>query len=591
MKSVCKGMILVGLFGVLEVGCVAQQADVARIQKDLEQQIGQLKSEKIALGQQIEEAHSAIAKSQSMIAAQKADMKKMRSDFAPLNQQIKLLREQDLTSLYGKIEVSDKKVSDLRSDLEAHENNFTATTGTIQATVHSHGEQLQATQAQSTALAQQVDENNQGITKQLTDFQTAFGEFKRALTDIGTELTTETQRASSAEAELSTQQQDFQVRSDELAQAILQLQDTVKQSGTLLGTQLDGQIVEQALHQTEFQQQVDSLQNKLNTDIQALRTFLEQDVKVAMAQLATDMDDRQRPVVQNVDALQSDMEALGLHVQADATQMQELSQSVVQLREAQGVMGSLLGKRGDSIIQQSGRLSERMNTIESHQSTLTDQLQSNTQKTLTHLTEVNARLTSNSKRLDQTTQSFSQRITQQEKTVATLNQGIRQLQELQGTIEGQIQQTQAANQFTDQLRESIEQINSRLQDLEIHQSGLVGKLDSDVQATTTHLQEVTNGIQSVAQALESVSAKLNKRIANQEQQLNRAMTTFQSVHGAADVAQANVQHLNDLTGTISQLQEVINTIGIKLGERVDEHEDRLGQLAQRVNHLGSKRKK
>jgi len=286
------------------------------------------------------------------------------------------------------------------------------------------------------------------------------------------------------------------------------------------------------------------------------------------------------------------MEALGLHLQADATQVQELSQSFVKLREAQDVMGSLLGKRGDEILKQAGGLSERMNTIESHQATLTQQLQSNTKKTSTHLTEVNASLTSISQSLKQTTQSLSQRLTQQEKTIGTLNQGIQQLQQLKDKTEGQIQQMQTANQLTDQLRQSVEQINARLQDLEIHQSGLVGKLDSDAQTTTTHLQEVNNGIQSVAQALENVSAKLNTRIANQEQQLNRARTTFQGLQGSADVAQTNARHLNDLTETMNQLQEVINTIGTKLGERVDEHEDRLGQLAQRVNHLqGTKRKK
>jgi len=151
---------------------------------------------------------------------------------------------------------------------------------------------------------------------------------------------------------------------------------------------------------------------------------------------------------------------------------------------------------------------------------------------------------------------------------------------------------QTASQLTDQLHQSVEQINSRLQDFEIHQSGLVGKLDSDAQTTTTHLQEVTNGIQSVAQALKNVSAKLNTRIANQEQQLNRALTTFQSVQGSADAAQTNVRHLNELTETMNQLREVINTIGTKLGERVDKHEDRLGQLAQRVNYLqGTTRKK
>jgi DNA repair ATPase RecN len=103
---------------------------------------------------------------------------------------------------------------------------------------------------------------------------------------------------------------------------------------------------------------------------------------------------------------------------------------------------------------------------------------------------------------------------------------------------------------------------------------------------------VNNGIKSVAQALENVSAKLNSRITNQEQQLNQAMTKFQSVQNTTDVSQANIQHLNDLTGTMNQLQEVINTIGTKLGEWVDEHEDRLSQLAKRVNQLqGTKPKK
>ena len=109
--------------------------------------------------------------------------------------------------------------------------------------------------------------------------------------------------------------------------------------------------------------------------------------------------------------------------------------------------------------------------------------------------------------------------------------------------------------------------------------------------TPSCLKEVNSGIQSVGQALENVSAKLNKRITNQEQKLNRAVTSFQSVQGSTEAAQANVQHLNDLTETVNQLRGVINTIGTKLGERVDSHEDRLGQLAKRVNRLQAKKVK
>jgi chromosome segregation ATPase len=455
-----------------------------------------------------------------------------------MNQQIKLMREEDLTSVYGQFEVAEKKISDLQKDFAAHEKNFSTTTGklgteiqALQTTGKAQGEQQQLTQTQATTLVQQVDENNQALTKKMTEFQTAFGQFKETLGSLGTD---------------------------------------VSQTQTAIGT----------------------IKTDLTTQDQALRTFLEQDVKTAMDQLVADMDARQRPVLERIDALQSDMEALGTHVQADARQVQELSHSVVQLREAQAVMGNLLGKRGDETIQQAGRLSEQMKIVESHQATLTQQLQSNTKKTSTHLTEVNASLTSISQNLDQTTQSLSQRLTQQEKTVATLNQAIQEFQQLRGETQGQIQQMQTASQITEQLRQNVEQINTRLRDMEIHQSEFVGKLDSDAQTTTTHLKEVNSGIQSVAQALENVSAKLNTRITNQEQQLNRAITSFQSVQGSAGAAQANVQHLNDLTETVNQLRGVINTIGTKLGERVDSHEDRLGQLAQRVNRLqGTKAKK
>jgi chromosome segregation ATPase len=538
VKPVFNWMLIGCLSGVLGTGCIAQKADLQKIHKDLDRQMTQIRTEKKELEKELVAARAAIAESRNLISAQKAEMSKMRSDLAPMNQQIKLMREEDLTSVYGQFEVAEKKISDLQKDFAAHEKNFSTTTGklntdiqTLQLTVQAQGEQQQLTQTQATTLVQQVDENNQALTKKMTEFQTAFGQFKETLGSLGTD---------------------------------------VSQTQTAIGT----------------------IKTDLTTQDQALRTFLEQDVKTAMDQLVADMDARQRPVLERIDALQSDMEALGTHVQADARQVQELSHSVVQLREAQAVMGNLLGKRGDETIQQAGRLSEQMKIVESHQESLTQQLQSNTKKTSTHLTEVNASLTSISQNLDQTTQSLSQRLTQQEKTVATLNQAIQEFQQLRGETQGQIQQMQTASQITEQLRQNVEQINTRLRDMEIHQSEFVGKLDSDAQTTTTHLKEVNSGIQSVAQALENVSAKLNTRITNQEQQLNRAITSFQSVQGSAGAAQANIQHLNDLTETVNQLRGVFNTIGTKLGERVDSHEDRLGQLAQRVNRLqGTKAKK
>ncbi len=552
--------------GMFATGCVAQQADLARIQKDLELQIAKIKEEKKALGAQVDEARSAITASQNLLAKTKTDIAQMqndlapRTDFAGLNQQIKLIREQDLAMLYGKDEETEKRISDLEKSLKTYADSK----------LQIQSDQIQSAQTQSTILAQQVDKNNQALTANMTEFQNSFAQFKETLASLGTTI-------GQVQTDLTAQRQELgtvQNRTDELS-------GSIEKSGTLFSSRFE----EQSSQIAQLQKQVTTLQDKLNADTQALRTYLDQDVKTAMTQLVNDIDRHQEPVLARMDALQKDLEILGTHVQADATQMQDLSQSVLKLREAQEVMGSLLGKRGDEIIQQAGRLSERMNTVEAHQTGLTEQLQSNTQKTSTHLSEVNASLTSISQALDQTRQSLSSRLAKQEELGHTLNQTVQQFQQLKQDTQGQIQQMQSAGQVTDQLRKTVEQIRSRLHDLEIHQSGLVGKLDSDAQVTNTHMQEVNSGINSVAQALENVSAKLNGRIDDQEQRLNRAMTTFQRVQGTADTSQNNVAHLNKLTETVNQLREVVNTIGTKLGERVDQHEDRLGQLAQRVNRL------
>lgn len=577
----------VGLGLLLGSGCVAQQADLAKIQKDLEMQISKIKEEKRALGAQVDEAKSAISESQALISQQKADMAKMRSDLAPLNQQVKLLREQDLTSLYGKNEVAEKRIGDLEKSLK----NLTDSLESLKNTVASQGGQLQDTQTQTTTLVQQVDESNQALTNTMTEFQGSLTQFKEALGGVSAQVTGQREDLTAQHTAMTAQDETLrtlETRSHELSQNLTELQNALEQSGTVLGGRLD----EQHTRSTQLQQQITALQEKLQTDTQALKTYLEKDVQSAMTQLVREVESQQQPVQTRLDALQKDMEILGTHLQADANQVQELSQSVIKLREAQDVMGSLLGKRGDEIIQQAGRLSERMIGLETHQSDLSQQLQSNTQKTGAHLNEVTTSLKSLAQAFEQTNQSLTNRITQQEDTLKQFQQTAQQLERLQQETAGQVATMKTAADITDQLHQSVEQLSTRLHDLEIHQSGLVGKLDSDAQNTNTHLKEVNTGIQSMAQALESVSGKLNVRIDDQEQRLNRAMTSFQKVQGVVDGSQTNLNHLNQLTETVNQLRDVVTTIGTKLGERVDEHEDRLGQLAQRVNRLqGTKPKK
>ncbi|MCA9421809.1 MAG: hypothetical protein KC592_12375, partial [Nitrospira sp.] len=327
-----KWIVVCGVCSVLATGCVAQQADLARIQKDLELQIAKIKNEKQALVLQVDETKAQLIKMNE-------EAQKTRGNLASINQKATLLQEKDVASLYGKLEETEKSIQDLKKDFTNQTDLLKSEVQSIQTTVQTHGEDLQTAKTHNTTLAQQVDENNQVLTTNMGEFQNSLAQFKETLTSLGTTI-------GQVQTDLSEQRQDLgtlQARSDELSGSMRQIQGGLEKSGKLFGTQLE----EQSQQVTQLQNQVAALKTKLTADTQALRTYLEQDVKAAMTQLITDIDTHQGPKLAQIDSLQKDVEALGSHMQAEASHVQELSQSVLKLREAQEVMGSLLGKRGD----------------------------------------------------------------------------------------------------------------------------------------------------------------------------------------------------------------------------------------------------
>ena len=187
-KSVFNWMIIGCLSGVLGTGCVAQQADLAKVQKDLDKQIREIRVEKKALDEEMRIARAEIDESRNEIAAQKSNMSNMRSDLAPMNQRIKLIMEEDLTNVYGKFEMTEKSISDLRKDVTGQGGKLNADIQTLQTTIQAQDEQQQATQTQVTALVQQVDEKNQVLTQKMTEFQAALGQFKETLGSLGTDV-------------------------------------------------------------------------------------------------------------------------------------------------------------------------------------------------------------------------------------------------------------------------------------------------------------------------------------------------------------------------------------------------------------------
>ncbi len=610
-------------WALLFSGCVAQKADLARVQQDLEDQIKRLNQEKQELAGIISKNR---AETESFEAQQKSTMQEFRRSRAEIRQDLKALREADLTTLTGDIEEINFRLTKVRQDLEAQNSQTNSRFQTVESqideqvtTLTKHDSSITSNQDQLTALVQQIDQDSQAQNQQFSEFQTSLTSFKESMTSLGNQLVEETERAnqadtglrgqldqkidglvttvSSLESQQTTLETDIQTQKSniqEVSTSIGQIREALEQSGTLVGGQvstIETNLTKLETNLSQLETHVNSLTEKLNTDTQSLRTYLEDDVKASMNSMSERMTNQQRPLVTRLDTAQGQIQSLETQAQQDATHLQELTQSVLSLKEKQEFVGGLLGERGDKFMQESGRLSERLNLLEAHQSELTKQMGSNNQGTAKHLADVNTSLASVTQALENTSSTLATRLDDQEQKMSSLSSSLQALQQVKGEMESNVISMQSSTQATNEMRQALEKVTSRLQDLEVHQSGLVGKLDADAQTMNLHLTEVNTGITSVASAVEQVEKKLNTRIEGQDRKLNQALTVFQSSQDTSDATQANLNHLNQLTQTINQLRDVVDTIGTKLGGRVDQHESRLSQLAKRVNLLSSKGKK
>lgn len=604
-------------------GCLAQQADLRKMREDLRVQIDQLKQEKKELQAEVDRAREAINEGEKQTAELKAETKKLFRSRADINQQFRVLREKDLAEMTGEIEVVSKQLADLQLELQATntqtdsriqgvETQIGARVQELETKVTTLQEHLTAHQQKTNDFIHYVDEDRTTLTKNMSDFQTAMAAFKGSLGDLGEKFVQEAERDSRVETQLNQQfaQNSLQTNTalgemqtqldtnkaniDEVSQSVTALTAALGESGTLLGSRLDEHADRVTLLETkqgQLEGDIKTLTEKLNMDTQALKTYLEQDVQSSMNTMVVSMQDQQLPLVQRVDALQGEVQGLGTELQTQSSQIQELTQSAVQLREHQDVMGSLLGKRGDDLIQHAGQLDARLNDLESHQTLLDRAVETNRQHTNRHFDELSTSLTSMGQALEKTSGDLATRLNSHEQALNDLTEQIQGLQALKGEVENSQSQIQSALQSSSEFRASVEQVMNRLNDLENHQSNMTAKLDGDVQTINTHLTKVNSAIASEKEAVAKDYTQLNSRIDEQERHLNQALTRFQAVQGVKETSQKNRAYLNQLTETVNKLREVLTTIGQKFGERVDQHEERLAELAKRINYLQAKKPK
>jgi tol-pal system protein YbgF len=191
----CAGVIILSM-GAMLVGCVAQQADVVRIKRELDVKISQLDKSKTSLQQAVTDANTALNKANSLIARQREEIKELLHARAEVMDQMATLRDTDLSQVRGAIEQNQHLVGEL-------DQKFVMLDTKVQ-TVES---QVQQSNEAMEPLVKELRTQLRAEEQLRTEQGGKIGEFRTSLVDYQQVLTTLRQNVAQQEQQVAALQQ------------------------------------------------------------------------------------------------------------------------------------------------------------------------------------------------------------------------------------------------------------------------------------------------------------------------------------------------------------------------------------------------
>lgn len=218
-------------------GCLAQQADLTRIKRDLDEQIAKLKEGKQAL-------ESSLVRANEVIARQKAEVQDLQTARADLLEDMERLREADLTEVRGTLEQTRHQISGLRTGLEDLNHRLV----TLRKNVEGERRSLQTMLKEAQNKLAQHDQALATHGDQGQKFQASLKEFKQALQTLGDELVQEDKRLTTMNGRLEALARDLDDDSQQTDTYLRNVQgnirsvvETLETVTTKLSTRLDEQ--------------------------------------------------------------------------------------------------------------------------------------------------------------------------------------------------------------------------------------------------------------------------------------------------------------------------------------------------------------
>ena len=235
------GFVLVGM-AFLVFGCVAQQADVVRIKRELDAKIHQLNQSKTSLQEAVGEANAALNKANNLIARQRAEIQELLHARAEVMDQVATLKDTDLSQVRGAIEQNDHRVGELDKKI----SGFHTDLQTVRTQLHESQVALDPLMKQ---MQDRLGAEEQLITEQggkLGEFRSSLVDYQEVLASLRKSVAEQDQHVAGLRQELQSlrknnegQSRQVQAHFEEVRQSIQSVVGALEKVSTTFGGRLD----------------------------------------------------------------------------------------------------------------------------------------------------------------------------------------------------------------------------------------------------------------------------------------------------------------------------------------------------------------
>ncbi len=511
-------------------GCLAQKADVQRVERNLDRTVSELGKKEKDLERKIAQAERSIEQQQ------KKSERLFREARARFRQDLTELREDSISKIHGKLEETDhhlrrhrehldnlthrietliqvvvkqqagnekrlartehiqeeqkKKLHEaeqgLRRDLQKTLEHVTAFAQKVDARLTGQDTTIAADRERTDAQAKQFESQTRILAYQISTFRKTLPQFKKALEDLGKELV-------KGDTELSRE---------------------MSKQTQAVSAKIDAAIHNLSAHLTEVTHKIDAdiktatshlgeVARKVETDGSATAKHLAE-VNGSVASVAEALKTMSTELVARVDAQDSRFDEAG-------RRMADVSQSVTLVAEALKTMGAEVRAQVEA-------QANRQDQTAAHVSEVSNSVTSIAEALTTMSTEVMGRVDAQESRLDQTVA----RVTEVSDRVASTAVGL---------------ETMSA--------EVVARADAR-----------ASRLDE----TAAHVNEVKDSVTSIAEALAATSAAVLGRVEAQESRMEETVSSLRAV----------TAEVNTLIQTVAQLRETSGPVddGRRSGDSV-----------------------